>query len=162
MRALLLLLAGCWTTTSTAPATPQPIANEAPRFADSYQYRGPAAPTREVFPRHSVWQGTYICSQGLTAVTLTLDITRDGDVTGVYEFGPVPSNPSVPEGSFEMTGKAEPNGPGAFTAQLTPGAWINRPASYVSVAMTIEATGRDLEGTIGSPNCRDFRTRRID
>ena len=117
---------------------------------------------RELFPRHSVWQGTYICSQGLTAVTLTLDIKQDGEVSAIYEFGPVPSNPSVPEGSFEMTGKAEPNGPGAFIAQLTPGAWIKHPTSYTSVAMTIEAAGREMEGVIGSANCRDFRARRID
>jgi hypothetical protein len=161
VRAALILLTGCWTVTSAPSA--QPVQPEARPYADSYQHRSPAPPLRrEPFPRHSVWQGTYVCSQGLTAVTVTLDIALDGEASGVYEFGPVASNPTVPEGSFEMTGKVEPNGPGSFSAQLTPGAWINRPSNYVAVAMTIEAVDRDMTGTIESPNCRDFKVRRVD
>lgn len=162
---LLIGLAGCWT--STASQEPSSPVND-PIATISVVNGGPQRPvetgprSRTAFPMHSVWEGTYICAQGLTAVKLILDAKPTGEATAIYEFGPVASNASVPEGSFEMTGKLTAIGQSEFIGDFTPAAWIKHPPTYVSVAITIEAKGSDMEGVIASPNCRDFKVRRVE
>jgi hypothetical protein len=140
---------GCWT---SSPAPRPLVISPDP----------PATPIRrEPFPRHSVWRGTYVCTQGLTAVTLTIDADENGEAIARYDFGPVPSNPTVPHGSFEMTGRLSAMGQGGFTAAFEPGQWIDQPSGYTMVAITIEARGRKMIGRIHSPNCRDLKVRRV-
>jgi hypothetical protein len=160
---LLSVLAGCWTTVppSTSPPVLEP--SEARPYAESYQHQRPAsAGTRSSIPRRSVWSGTYICTQGLTAVTITLELSPSGELKGLYEFGPVPSNPTVPEGAFELSGHLIATGRQSFSGELEPGEWLRRPPTYTAIAMTIEANDRDMVGVIKSPNCRDFKLTRIE
>jgi hypothetical protein len=165
VRVVLVLLAGCWTNVPppTSPPVPGPGPSESRPYAESFRHQRPASSgPRNSIPRRSVWTGTYICTQGLTAVTLTLELSASGELEGLYEFGPVPSNPTVPEGSFELTGHLMANGRQSFTGELEPGEWIRRPPTYTAIAMTIEANGRDMVGVIKSPNCRDFKLTRIE
>lgn len=156
-----VVLGGCWTT--QPPVATPPVASDdsyaSPRFEPHH-----SEPRREssTLPPRSVWRGTYICTQGLTAVTLRLEIRPNGEALAIYEFGPLAQNPSVPEGSFEMTGTVTPQGPNSFSGDLQPGAWLKHPANYVAVGLTLEATGNEMAGSIASPNCRDFRVRRVD
>jgi hypothetical protein len=54
-----------------------------------------------------VWQGEYECAQGVTGLTLTLDIGQGGQVRGLFDFYPVAENPAVPHGCFQMSGSLD-------------------------------------------------------
>lgn len=112
-------------------------------------------------PRHSVWQGTYRCGQGLTSVRLTLITAPNGSAEATFEFGPVPDNPGVPEGSFELGGTVEKTGPDTFTAELEPTRWLVRPVGYMSTRLSIEADRLEMTGVLQHPDCSDFRAKRL-
>jgi hypothetical protein len=84
--AALMLVTGCWNATQTAPVGP--VAPNGPVIivdAPGAVTGGASASSRphrhDKFPLHSVWEGTYICNQGLSSVTLTIDATRNGTAT---------------------------------------------------------------------------------
>ena len=117
---------------------------------------------REAFPHHSVWRGTYRCYQGLSAVTLTIDADPDGNAVARYDFGPVDSNPDVPVGAYDMTGRVHATTAG-FTGTFQPGHWIEQPEKYVMVGLTVEsAPHHRLVGTIDHATCSDFAAERVD
>lgn len=68
------------------------------------------------------WKGTYTCGQGLTGFNLDISDEGGGAVSAVFSFGPVESNPGVPNGSYSMTGRLDPQ-----SLTLTPKAWIEKP-----------------------------------
>lgn len=154
----LVVVAACWSATDTTPVAPTQT-NQVIVSAPSGG--GYTAPTRLPPPAHSVWEGTYYCPQGLSAVTLTIDAKPDGTATAQYDFGPTPTNRSVPQGSYLMTGTIRGTRSG-FTAELEPTEWIVHPPTYLYVSLTVEASGRDMKGTIQHPNCRDFEAHRVD
>src|SRR5450631_4857157 len=47
------------------------------------------------------WTGKYVCGQGVTGARLIL--SPDGS-RGVFHFYPLPENPRVPEGCFQVSG----------------------------------------------------------
>ncbi len=124
-------------------------------------FAGPAPRPVLRFPLHSVWEGTYVCSQGLSYVKLTLDAERSGVLRARYDFGAVPSNPGVPSGAYTMTGGIRATDSG-FSAQLEPDEWLEHPTGYVMVGLTLRAEGRDLSGTIQHSSCSDFKARRVE
>jgi hypothetical protein len=154
-----VLCAGCWSATDTPPIAPTPTNEVIVSAPSGGTYT--VAPSRIPFPLHSVWEGTYVCSQGLSSVTLTIDAQRNGTATAQYDFGPTPSNTSVPKGSYLMSGTIRSTRSG-FSAELEPGDWILHPPTYLSVSLVVETTGRDMKGAIQHPNCRDFEAHRID
>lgn len=158
MRLALLLLTGCW---SSTPVAPQPVAEPAVIESGPSGSTGYRPPIKHGFPTHSVWEGTYVCSQGLSSVRFTIDALHNGEATGTYEFGPTPSNTSVPPGSYTMKGQIHGTAHG-FTVELEPDEWILHPPGYLMVSLVLVAEGRDMTGTIAHPNCRDFQTHRID
>jgi hypothetical protein len=103
---------------------------------------------------HSLWRGRYECAQGATALTLTLDLTPGGAATAVFDFGPLPENPSVPTGRYVMRGTLAPSPPGA-TLTLSPDRWISRPADYVMVGlrMRIDEAMTTMSGRVDGPSC---------
>jgi hypothetical protein len=105
-----------------------------------------AAPAREV------WQGEYDCAQGVTGLTLTLDIGRGGQVQGLFDFYPVVENPAVPRGCFQMSGSLD----GTGHLALVPGEWLLRPPFYVAVGLAGVLSGGSLGGTIEGPGCSVF------
>jgi hypothetical protein len=69
--------------------------------------------------QHMVWEGTYLCAQGRTALRLTLDRTCDRDgracsLEGVFDFGPLATNPNVPHGSYRVAGTMTTNSRGQW------------------------------------------------
>ncbi|MFT3698935.1 MAG: hypothetical protein QM831_37655 [Kofleriaceae bacterium] len=99
-----------------------------------------------------VWHGTYVCAQGKTAVTVRLH--HDGDsVTGTFEFGPVPENPNVPHGLYEIKGSIHGD-----SLTIEAGAWIEHPDHYVTVGFTGEMTHdhRLFHGHITFGGCGDI------
>lgn len=117
---------------------------------------------RAGIPRHSVWEGTYICNQGLSSVTLTIDVDHHNNATARYDFGPVPSNPTVPTGAYLLTGVLQPE-TGGFTGELVDSEWIQRPSNYFMVPLSIETTdGKTMTGTIRHPSCRAFTATRTE
>jgi hypothetical protein len=113
-----------------------------------------------VLPAITVWEGRYMCPQGVTAVELTLERglttpdTGETSVDAVFTFGPHVGNPGLPTGSYRMTGQISAVA-GELVVSLQPDAWITRPLTYemVSVQATIDRDQRRLVGTIGSPRC---------
>lgn len=86
------------------------------------------------------WVGTYVASQGETALTLTVVGNDFENLTAIFNFGPIPNNPKVPTGSYQMSGKYDP-----YTGQLSLKGveWINKPSGYVMLNLT----GRIDNGT---------------
>lgn len=160
--AAICLVAGCWSTSAPPPVAPAPTTGV---IVD-----GPAGvpvsrrlSRRDPIPRRSVWEGTYVCNQGLSSVTLTLESDRFGNATARYDFGPVPTNPTVPTGAYALSGTLRVQEGGGFTGELEAIEWIHQPANYFMVPLAIETgDGKTMTGTIRHPSCRDFQTRRIE
>jgi len=158
---VLTCTAACWTASKPAPVAPTAPSNVVTVDTASVGFAGPSSRPRNRFPLHSVWEGTYVCSQGLSSVTMTLDAQRSGLLRARYDFGPVPSNTSVPTGAYSMTGGIHAT-EGGFTAELEPEEWIEHPGGYVMVSLSLVAEGREMTGTIHHTSCSDFVTRRIE
>ena len=88
------------------------------------------------------WEGTYICGQGLTNLTLVISQGNTSDISAIFKFSANKNNLSVPSGSFRMTGTYD-NRTGKIVLEATQ--WINRPAGYVTV---------DLIGKISQGNTK--------
>ena len=103
-----------------------------------------------------VWDGTYICDQGLTALTLVIE--PDGDQwSGIFSFGPDKSNKGVPRGSYKLS-ITERKGNIVFRA----GDWLTQPEGYVTVDMhgRISEDLTTLSGVVDFEGCETFETRR--
>ncbi len=165
--AVICLLAGCWSTREVAPAAPVQNTSTSTVIVEGgapapYAPRS-RAQRRDGIPPHSVWEGTYVCNQGLSSVTFTLDVDRAGNATARYDFGPVPSNPTVPSGSYSLTGVVRRQDGGGFAGDFEPTEWIVHPPSYFMVPLSIETgDGKTLGGTIRHSSCHSFQTTRIE
>jgi hypothetical protein len=162
---ILLIVAGCWSTREVAPVEKAAPTNAVIVDTSGARTASPrsASRSRDAFPRHSVWQGTYVCNQGLSAVTLTIDADHNGNATARYDFGPVPSNPSVPSGAYTLTGALRRQDGGGFAGDFEATEWIVHPPNYFMVAVSVESgDGRKMTGKIAHPSCRDFDTTRIE
>lgn len=92
-------------------------------------------------PLDGTWEGAYSCNQGKTGLTLTLDATPGGKVSGTFAFWPRSDNPGAARGSFTMEGEITPEG--ALTLRWV--RWINQPAGYAMVNLE----GRAYRDTTG-------------
>ena len=103
---------------------------------------------------HSLWNGRYECAQGITGLSLTLDLQVGGIATAVFDFGPVPENPSIPSGRYLMTGSFL-EGRDGTSLMLSPDRWIAQPPGYVMVGLTasIDPSARSMTGRIANPGC---------
>ena len=113
---------------------------------------------------HSRWEGTYRCSQGETAVMLTLDANKDGSLEAVFEFGPTPENPTVPTGSYKLRGIVRAGKEGSFDIALDPFEWLDQPDGYIMVSMSATSSRKwqRLVGRIDHPSCGEITVRRAD
>lgn len=103
---------------------------------------------------HTLWNGRYECAQGITGLSLTLDLFQGGTASAVFDFGPTPTNPTVPQGRYLMAGSYL-EGSAQTSIILGPDRWIAQPPGYVMVGLTanIDAAGRTLMGQIADPDC---------
>ncbi|MFF3327000.1 serine/threonine protein kinase [Streptomyces sp. NPDC002889] len=104
------------------------------------------------------WLGSYVCNQGITGLSLTIEDEGDGDVSAVFSFFPDPSNPLVPRGSFAMSGTY-------VEGELTLDAdyWIEQPPDYLTVDLDAEYdpdTPGHLDGNVYGANCSSFSVAR--
>src|ERR1700712_4695208 len=90
------------------------------------------------------WTGKYVCGQGVTGARLIL--SPDGS-RGVFHFYPLPDNPRVPEGCYQVTGVFN-DATGALA--IIPGEWYLKPRGYTGAAFsgTIEAGSQNFSGKI--------------
>lgn len=93
------------------------------------------------------WQGTYVCAQGKTGLTLTVD-RQDGHMfSGVFQFYPLRENITVPEGCFTVSGRIRSDG----AIDITGARWIKRPAGYITVDLHGRSSGTVMSGTVATP-----------
>ena len=79
-------------------------------------------------------------------------------MSAVFSFGPIESNPGVPNGSYSMTGRLD-----SRSLTLTPKVWIEKPSGYVMVGLVADLQGKDpdvLSGTVTNSACTTFRVTR--
>jgi hypothetical protein len=91
------------------------------------------------------WTGKYVCGQGVTGARL---IVSDDGSRGVFHFYPLPENPTVPEGCFQVAGVFNPT-TGAL-AILPTGTWYLKPRNYLPAAFsgTVDGRGEGFSGKI--------------
>lgn len=108
------------------------------------------------------WHGSYVCNQGLTRLRLTLRSLPGGDrsqVEAEFSFSADSANPTVPTGSFRLTGTFNPTG--QFLV-LKHDRWLEQPAdpSYRMVDMEGRLSVGDGQALIGGRvttyGCQDF------
>ncbi len=110
------------------------------------------------------WEGTYVCGQGVTGLTLRVIHSGSDGVAAVFDFHPVAQNPNVPSGEFTMTGEID-----ARRQRLTlhSGQWIDQPPNYVMVDLdgsaAVSTTGTAvLTGAVVGPGCGTFSLTRTE
>jgi hypothetical protein len=93
------------------------------------------------------WTGKYVCGQGVTGVRLIL--SEDGS-RGVFHFYPLPENPRVPEGCFQVTGVF--NSDTGALAILPTGTWYLKPRNYSPAAFSgiVDEHGQNFAGKVTS------------
>jgi hypothetical protein len=91
------------------------------------------------------WTGKYVCGQGVTGARLIL--SEDGS-RGVFHFYPLPENPRVPEGCFQVNGVF--NATTGDLAILPSGTWYLKPRGYSPAAFTgaVDQRGQNFAGKI--------------
>jgi hypothetical protein len=102
------------------------------------------------------WTGTYTCAQGLTGLQLTIKAAAGDALRATFAFSPVPSNPSVPSGSYSMTGFIDPAGIFLDASQ-----WIKQPPGYDMVNIVGDLPAGHNTRLAGSiPGCSDITLKR--
>lgn len=151
--ALLAALAGCWVQPAQpAPYRPAPVVQQPPP---------PGATVNK-----SEWQGQYVCAQGPTALDLKIEqrcVASGCEVSAIFEFGPLPANPSVPHGSYRMRGDVNQNERGEPVLTLRPDAWIEQPGNYMMVGLTAtsDAGQQNMVGRIDNQSCGELSLQRV-
>jgi tetratricopeptide (TPR) repeat protein len=101
-----------------------------------------------------IWEGSYVCGQGVTGLILDVASASGGTLTAVFDFFPISGNANVPSGSFTMTGKYSAAG-----VLLMPDHWINQPRGYGMVTLSGGQPSNDSQvfsGAVISPGCTTF------
>ena len=116
-----------------------------------------APPTRSVL---GPWVGTYVCSQGLTGLTLSITEAAPTRARALFHFYADPRNPRVPTGCFTMDGTYDP---ASGRLQLKGKDWLLRPGGYGVVHFDgqVDAAGASFTGKVsGRPSCKQFELAR--
>jgi hypothetical protein len=113
----------------------------------------------DLAPLIGSWSGEYTCLQGETGLRMTIEAADETSVQVVFEFFPVPENPSAETGSFEMIG--------AFSGdqlQFKQQKWIDQPSGYQMVDLVVtspvEPGMNVLSGDVEFEGCKGFSVRR--
>lgn len=142
----------------TAAASEEPATedSEAPAQAPTSEETRAPAPDAEqgTLPVLGTWRGNYVCNQGITGLILTIEEASDGSMEAVFSFYPSPSNPTVPRGSFAMTGTYSEPG-----LTLRGDHWIEQPPGFLMVNLQASYdsnTPGHLDGTVDGAGCSSF------
>jgi hypothetical protein len=90
-----------------------------------------------------VWKGNYVCSEGGMALTLTLEASPDGALTGIFTFSPSPHNPGTSSGSYTLVGAWRANGELTLSGER----WIDKPEG----GQMLSLEGQAFAGEPGEP-----------
>ena len=94
-------------------------------------------------PVYSVWEGTYVCGQGITNVRLTIETNPEGGTAfGHFAFSANAANKSVPSGSYWLKGAIHASASGKLEVKLEPQRWEVHPQGYVMVGLTATSDSR--------------------
>lgn len=146
---MLVVTLSCW-------REAQPVAAPAVRQLDA-----PTHPTSH----HTVWEGKYVCAQGVTGLHLELDTASNGATIATFAFYGIPENPnSVPRGSYRLRGKLTMAKTGSFALELEPDEWIVQPPDYmmVGLSMTSDRERRSMAGRITNASCGGVKVSRVN
>lgn len=156
LAALIPLVAAVACAAGPAPeaASPEPVGMVAVEVAPA---PSPVGPT----PLGS-WTGSYVCTQGLTGLDLTVEASPGGQLVALFRFYGLPGNPTVPSGAFRMSGRVAPDGRVVLLASEAD--WIEHPRRYIVVGLAgaVSADGTRFTGVVtngdGSPSrgCTTF------
>lgn len=104
-----------------------------------------------------LWRGTYVCSQGETALELELRGNAYGIVRGTFAFSDAPGNRGVPTGAYPVLGRLS-----GTSLVLRPVDAPELPQNYVPVAIqgTVALDGEHLTGWIEGPTCAGVQLQR--
>ncbi|HEY1932441.1 MAG TPA: ATP-dependent Clp protease proteolytic subunit [Acetobacteraceae bacterium] len=133
------------------------MAPKSPPVEFSDYARTPAATAGAPVTR---FQGAFFCGPRPTSLSLTITRTPAGTPSRlVFGFGPTPTNPDVPRGSFIVRGRLDLDGGGL---DLTPGAWLSHPEGYTEVGLAGRSDdgGLTFSGRVLAANCTLFTLRR--
>lgn len=108
-----------------------------------------------------IWEGKYVCSQGVTGLTLTTRPGAPGMIDAAFSFYALPENARVPTGSFAMTGELSK---ATNCVSLQPKQWIQQPAGYVMVALqgAFDAHDGVMRGKVLGPGCKEFELHKVE
>jgi len=103
--------------------------------------------------KQTLWQGSYLCSQGRTSLTLTMVETKGGRRDAEFFFYPPSKDPYNKWGKFILTGV-----PQGSSLHLKPSVWINRPSGYGMVALNgkFNKSKTRYSGQVMFSGCSDF------
>jgi len=137
---------------ASAKSTHGPVAPSTPARASA-----PAKATAAPPPVIGVWDGTYACNQGQTGMQLTITSAGGNSLKARFDFFATASNPTVPNGSFELTGSYSATG----GLVLNPAYWIQQPPNYLMVGVSAPpSAGNSMHGTVQGLNCTTFSVTR--
>ncbi|HOZ26233.1 MAG TPA: hypothetical protein PLH23_10130 [Hyphomonadaceae bacterium] len=109
------------------------------------------------------WTGRYICGQGVTALNLTIvKAASPSALTATFRFGPLPENPEVPKGSYQMRGTFDS---ASRHVRLDGVRWIDAPSGYIMVGLDghVNVSGSRITGSVPDMfPCSSFEVWRAD
>ena len=113
-------------------------------------------------PLFSVWTGSYVCAQGVTALRLSIMVRAGGAAVATFEFGPHPGNAKLPRGEYQMTGTVRLLPRGQLQVKLVPDRWVTQPDGWqmVGLSATSDLEQQELEGRIDAQSCGELSVRR--
>jgi hypothetical protein len=80
-------------------------------------------------PLIGAWVGTYTCPQGLTGLTLSINVQAGDTFSGYFHFYPPVSNARAREGCYGVAGRIDAE----RRITIVAGRWITQPDGYVTV-----------------------------
>jgi hypothetical protein len=121
-----------------------------------------AADGRPRIPAFSVWVGSYLCPQGVTALRLSIEARSSGEAAATFEFGPHPNNRNLPRGEYRMTGVVRLLPRGQLHVKLVPDRWITQPDGWTMTGLTAtsDLEQQALEGRIDAEVCGELSAKR--
>jgi hypothetical protein len=132
------------------PAVPASTIRAACLFVVAMLWPFHACP--EPKPRSMIgeWRGSYVCAQGTTALSLSIDKEAGEAFSGYFHFyPPPPRKPKANEGCYSVEGHRSADGRVVVTAVR----WIFQPPSYVTVDLDgqLAAAGLSMSGDVRAP-----------
>ncbi|MBU2959198.1 hypothetical protein Q4511_14130 [Paracoccus sp. 1_MG-2023] len=103
-----------------------------------------------------VWKGEYLCGQGSTGLTVTInDIATLDGISGVFHFYGIERNANdVPDGKYEIAISYD-DAENILVAR--PRAWIEKPSGYQMVGFTTRLSADEMEGSVNYGGCGSLR-----